>query len=523
MPLLRQIEDEPGDDHLDGVGRRVGDGDSSTTAATCSSTGSTITTNPPSGRAAPVDDRRRVPRASRAHRRRGPAVRRTQRARPGRRALGRQLHPGRRRDGPARQPRLDVRRLGSSASPTTIRSSVWPSATPSSPTPFIRDVAVAMLRRTSWMDDFETRAEAAAANSRPGGAGRRPPAMRWRCSRTRSLSCELAVLDRSSTRTSSPDSSRAACTTAVASDPARLRDGYGVIGGLTRLANGALDDGFGPGMARGVANSMIGYVDTLGRGRSTRRTAVQVRVTTIGEHRFTIELGTYEEVRNLFGAIARDVEAQAALGVVLGAYMNTVIAELGTDIADAQRRRPCRPVRRPARRRRHRRAGGDDRRGGRRRRRRTECSSGAIGFGSAPCSHRRSVAGPLVGFVVAQIVRRRTNQHGPRRSRSTMPDGRLRHVAYDAIIVATVTLARTDRATQDSRSVCTTTMRPSLRQIDDHLERLAELDAAGDAEAYHDEVSDMVDFIEQRTPRPRRVRHRDPFDPRGQRSHRGPR
>ena len=82
----------------------------------------------------------------------------------------------------------------------------------------------------------------------------------------------------------------------------------------------------------------------------------------------------------------------------------------------------------------------------------------------------------------------------------TMPDGRLRHVAYDSIIVATVTLARTDRATQDAIG-CTTTMRRSCTRIDAHLARLAELDAAGDAEAYHDEVSDMADFIQQRTPR----------------------
>ena len=41
----------------------------------------------------------------------------------------------------------------------------------------------------------------------------------------------------------------------------------------------------------------------------------------------------------------------------------------------------------------------------------------------------------------------------------------------------------------------------SLRQIDDHLTRLAEFDAAGDDEAYRDEVSDMIDFIEQRAPK----------------------
>jgi hypothetical protein len=75
-----------------------------------------------------------------------------------------------------------------------------------------------------------------------------------------------------------------------------------------------------------------------------------------------------------------------------------------------------------------------------------------------------------------------------------MPDGRLRHVAYDAIIVGAVTTARR-AATADGDDEA------ALRQVDDHLERLADLDAAGDAEAYRDEVSDMVDFIEQRAPK----------------------
>jgi hypothetical protein len=81
-----------------------------------------------------------------------------------------------------------------------------------------------------------------------------------------------------------------------------------------------------------------------------------------------------------------------------------------------------------------------------------------------------------------------------------MPDGLLRHVAYDSIVVATVTLARTDRQTQRDHGLHDDE-HADLERVDAHLARLAELDAAGDAEAYHDEVADMADYIQQRTPR----------------------
>ena len=53
----------------------------------------------------------------------------------------------------------------------------------------------------------------------------------------------------------------------------------------------------------------------------------------LGETPFTFELGTYEEVRDLVGAIGRDEQAQAAIGVTLGAYVNSIVDELGVDIA----------------------------------------------------------------------------------------------------------------------------------------------------------------------------------------------
>jgi hypothetical protein len=50
---------------------------------------------------------------------------------------------------------------------------------------------------------------------------------------------------------------------AVEVDPHRLVDGYRVIATLTTIANGPLDHGVTPGMAVGVAGSMVGYIPTL--------------------------------------------------------------------------------------------------------------------------------------------------------------------------------------------------------------------------------------------------------------------
>ena len=89
----------------------------------------------------------------------------------------------------------------------------------------------------------------------------------------------------------------------------------------------------------------------------------------------------------------------------------------------------------------------------------------------------------------------------PTWSRSAMPNGRLRHVAYDAIIVATVTRGAHRSRRPGEPEPWATTPHRACEQIDAHLARLAEFDAAGDDEAYRDEVSDMVDFIEQRAPK----------------------
>ena len=248
---------------------------------------------------------------------------------------------------------------------------------------------------------------------------------------------------------------------------------------------------------------MIGYVDTLGRSidkRGRRPGADHRRSAAPGEpgDGFTIELGTYEDVRNLFGAIARDVEAQAALGVVLGAYMNTVMADAsaltsaartGVDhvaqfadlLGDAVTAEQAEMI-----------------------------ATAASADGAERGTGRARSGSPRAALAVGAGPGRSSASSQARSSRSVVRADRRGRAATDAErSAASRRLRRDHRGHRDARPHRpgapahprpATTTTSSLRQVDAHLARLAELDAAGDAEAYRDEVSDMVDFIEQRAP-----------------------
>jgi hypothetical protein len=119
---------------------------------------------------------------------------------------------------------------------------------------------------------------------------------------------------------------------AVRIDIDRLADGYGVLRELTRLANGPLDGGMQAGFARGVAIAMIGYIDTL--APAVRHEGSNPVLVIDQQYNIEVNLGTYDEVVDLFGAIMRDAPAQAALGTALGSYTHTVVDELGENITE---------------------------------------------------------------------------------------------------------------------------------------------------------------------------------------------
>jgi hypothetical protein len=114
---------------------------------------------------------------------------------------------------------------------------------------------------------------------------------------------------------------------AVVVDPDRLREGYGILRFLTRAANGPLDGAMSAGMALGVSTSLAGYIATLAPGiRQEGSTPVIVRAVDP-----PLELGTYDELVDLFGSLLRSPEAQAALGTVLAAYTFETFERVGGD------------------------------------------------------------------------------------------------------------------------------------------------------------------------------------------------
>lgn len=117
---------------------------------------------------------------------------------------------------------------------------------------------------------------------------------------------------------------------AVAADTSRLPDSYRVLGELIEMTNGPREHGLPPAIAFGVATSMVGYIDTLAPAiRQEGRSRVVVLDDATG---LDLDIGTYDDLLDLFGALLRDAEAQAALGTVLGGYTTAVIGSLGADV-----------------------------------------------------------------------------------------------------------------------------------------------------------------------------------------------
>jgi hypothetical protein len=148
-------------------------------------------------------------------------------------------------------------------------------------------------------------------------------------------SAVLAALAGATTldKTIARDFVRAGLYDAIEANGARLIDGWGVLENLTVLADGEFDDGFHPGLAQGVADSMFGYVETLayGIGAGIEDDAIRIHINrgdSVGV------LGDREAVANMFGTVLRDADARVTMGVVLGAYTDRVINDLGASIAD---------------------------------------------------------------------------------------------------------------------------------------------------------------------------------------------
>ncbi len=224
---------------------------------------------------------------------------------------------------------------------------------------------------------------------------------------------------------------------AVAADSDRLADGYRVLEFLTRASNGPLDAGMSAGMATGIAASLPGYIDTLAPAiEQEGATPVVIRAVSP-----PVELGTYDDLVDLFGAVVRVPEAQSALGTTIAAYTFdtfervggnatrrpdvTHLADFADLIGDASRTEQAELVMAAA---------VDE---ARRRQ-----LSGLIGFG-ANVTLLLSGAGSVARSIAGQAVRAATDWRSndePER----LPDGQIPAQTYDLITVAAVAVAVSD-------------------------------------------------------------------------------
>ncbi len=115
---------------------------------------------------------------------------------------------------------------------------------------------------------------------------------------------------------------------AVAADPGRLGDGYEVIANLTTITNGPHNNELTPGLAVGVAGSMAGYLPTLAPALNFEANTRSVVIVDDVE----IDLGTYDELVGLFGAVLRYDSAQTALGPAVSEYATQTVTDLGADV-----------------------------------------------------------------------------------------------------------------------------------------------------------------------------------------------
>ena len=112
----------------------------------------------------------------------------------------------------------------------------------------------------------------------------------------------------------------------VLADASRIVDGFAVVRTLTILAAGPLGDGMSTGMARGVALSMPVYFPQLAAG-IFQTGGEPVRIS-----EYSLTLGSYDDVANLFGSIMRDDDAAGALGVALGSFTDHQLTRSGLDL-----------------------------------------------------------------------------------------------------------------------------------------------------------------------------------------------
>lgn len=360
------------------------------------------------------------------------------------------------------------------------------------PVEFMGDVATSMLHNTHWYDKWSTVPESVALSMVLSRLAASPLVCLDILQDDVSL-YELVgapLLDAQSVASFF----QSGLHDSLLSDPLLLEDGYRVLQRLTQLAGDAYDGGFQPGASVGIAMSLVAYIDTLapainGEGRD------DVRIKTQGDNAFAFELGTYDQLVDLIGAIGRTPAAQHALGVTIGAYINSIFEMRGSEvleqndiyasaefadlIGDAVTAEQAEMIG----------AAADE----------TMWRAGVVGsLGTAATtfvglSGAGAITSAAFGKVVNVVVD--TVSHV---DPDKMPDLDIRMVAHNAALVQLVRFARSDQGMQSDLGLDEDD--PELQQqVDDYLLRLDELHEAGDTEAYNDTASDMISDIKAST------------------------
>ena len=277
--------------------------------------------------------------------------------------------------------------------------------------------------------------------------------------------------------------------TAVAVDSDRLDDGYHVIATLVELTNGPLDGGLQPGMALGMAVSLAGYIDTLAPAIRQEGTYPVIVI----DDGLEVELGSYDDLVDLVGALLRHDEAQAAIGTVLGAYTTRIVTDLGADIglgqgleyvtrftdlvADASRTEQAELVMEAAAEEARRRRFG-----------------GLIGFG-VTATLTAGGAGSVTRALVSRAVALATDHIAPV-SAASLPDARIPSVTYDLITVAALRVVAVDRV-QRRRAGLDGVPRSAWTELD---RRLAIIEAEDDLAERTRHVLRLDHWVESSVP-----------------------
>lgn len=198
------------------------------------------------------------------------------------------------------------------------------------PSSVLTALAGNLLRDVSWIDDAATRASAAGTSSMLQELARRDPGAVLELLDDDLVLTTMATwpyLDDGVVRSTVSEALHDHVVSA-----GRLGEGYAILGRLARLAPATFDEGMVPPFAQAVAASLPVYLPTLGPAIRNEG-AEPVHVAPTGSPP-TLELSSYDELRELFGALLRDDEAQVIIGAAIGGYTSDVASQLGPMLAE---------------------------------------------------------------------------------------------------------------------------------------------------------------------------------------------